>query len=92
MPLRENAGARVFGAPDSGSLAAIVRSFKSAVSKTIRETLKASGIPIWQRNYYEHVIRNPDDFKKTSAYIRLNPARWEFDLHNPNRNGSSDLP
>ena len=39
-----------------GSLAAIVRSFKSAVTKRVNEVRPTSGAPVWQRNYYERVI------------------------------------
>jgi hypothetical protein len=39
----------------------------------------------WQRNYYEHIIRNEDDLNKTREYIRNNPLRWDFDRENPER-------
>ena len=35
--------------------------------------------PLWQRNYYEHVIRNNEDFLHTQGYIETNPVRWEED-------------
>jgi len=34
---------------------------------------------IWQRNYYEHVIRNENDFARLVEYIQNNPAKWELD-------------
>jgi putative transposase len=34
---------------------------------------------IWQRNYYEHIIRNEDSFRQISEYIIHNPGRWEED-------------
>ena len=37
---------------------------------------------LWQRNYYEHVIRNDADYLQTAAYIENNPARWEEDREN----------
>ena len=37
---------------------------------------------LWQRNYYEHVIRNEEDYLQTAAYIENNPARWEEDREN----------
>jgi putative transposase len=83
VPLRPDANARKFGAPVAGSIATIARSFKSAASKRIHHVLKRPAIQVWQRNYFEHVIRNQDDFNKTSEYIRVNPARWDFDLVNP---------
>jgi putative transposase len=45
-----------FGKPVAGSLPTIVRSFKSAVTKRINETRDIPYLPVWQRNYYEHVI------------------------------------
>ena len=45
------------------------------------------GVPvqIWQRNYYEHIIRNPDELEKIREYIRTNPLQWACDRYNPNR-------
>ena len=37
---------------------------------------------LWQRNYYEHVIRNEEDYLEIAAYIENNPARWEEDREN----------
>ena len=37
---------------------------------------------LWQRNYYEHVIRNEEDYLQTAEYIENNPARWEEDREN----------
>jgi hypothetical protein len=47
--------------------------------------------PVWQRNYYEHVIRNEDELKAIREYILGNPARWDEDENNPLRldHGSS---
>jgi len=68
-----------FGAPEASSIPTVVRSFKSAVTKLVRKATGNPRIHLWQRNYYEHVIRDEDDFRATSKYIRLNPARWKFD-------------
>lgn len=38
---------------------------------------------LWQRNYYEHVIRNEVDLLRIREYIEANPARWELDQLNP---------
>jgi putative transposase len=43
--------------------------------------------PIWQRNYYEHVIWNEDEFDQTRLYIQDNPRRWLEDAENPSRPG-----
>ena len=56
----------------SKTIGAVVRGFKGAVSKTV-------GRSIWQRNYYEHIIRNADSHQKIVDYIRANPSRWKKD-------------
>ena len=38
---------------------------------------------VWQRNYYEHVIRNEDELDHIREYIIHNPKKWEFDRDNP---------
>ena len=75
-----------FGKPVAGSLPTIVRSFKSAVTKRINITRDNPGGPVWQRNYYEHVIRNEADYHRIAEYIESNPARWAEDPLHPSRN------
>jgi putative transposase len=65
--------------PDS--LGAIVGSFKSAVTKRIGRELNETGI--WQRNYYEHIIRNDKDLQNKTDYIEANPLLWDQDDENP---------
>ena len=60
-----------------GSLGAIVRSFKSAVSYRINKEHNATGI--WQRNYYEHIIRDEKSYHNISRYIIDNPKNWKGD-------------
>jgi REP element-mobilizing transposase RayT len=68
-------------------LGAIVGQYKSAVTKRINRIRKTPGTPVWQRNYYEHIIRNEDELRRIREYIRLNPMKWELDRENPNRTG-----
>jgi len=68
------------GAP-SRSLGAIVGSFKSAVTKRIGRAHNATGI--WQRNYYEHIIRDEKDLQNKTDYIDANPILWDEDENNP---------
>ncbi len=56
------------------TLGEVIGQFKSRVNKR----LKPEG-PIWQRNYYEHIIRNQEDMERIRAYIEDNPRRWEED-------------
>ena len=60
-----------------GSLGAVVRSFTSAVASRINALRGARVGGIWQRNYFDQVIRNRDDLNRVRRYIRDNPARWE---------------
>ncbi len=59
-----------------GSLGAIVRSFKSATTKRINEIRQTPGESVWQRNYYDRIIRNDGELERARRYVRLNPARW----------------
>jgi len=40
---------------------------------------------VWQRNYYEHIIRDEAELARVRRYIDENPLRWEFDQENPQR-------
>ncbi len=65
-----------FGKPVSGSLSTVMRSFKSAVTKRINEIQNTSGTCLWQRNYYEHIIRDGSDLARIREYIMNNPVKW----------------
>jgi len=67
-----------------GSLGAIVRSFKAAATKRVHEELKWQ-VPLWQRNYFEAVVCDGEEFSNAVRYIEENPARWEWDRENPER-------
>ena len=74
-----------------GSLGAIVRSFKSAVTKRINALRGVPGAPVWQRNYYEHIIRDEEELGHIHEYIRTNPACWQTDENNPNLSSSQGV-
>lgn len=59
--------------------------FKMNSSKKINQMLGSSGRPIWQRNYYERVIRNETELNAIRVYIQNNPSQWELDRENPTR-------
>ena len=67
-----------FNSP-SQSLGAIVRGFKSSVTKKIRNISGSPKLNVWQRNYYEHIIRNELDLHNIRQYIQNNPHKWELD-------------
>ena len=74
--------------PRPGSLGAIIGQFKSGVTKQIWALggpIGKSHAPIWQRNYYEHIIRNDTELNHIRQYIIDNPLRWADDVENPAR-------
>jgi len=68
-----------FGAPVSGSIPTILRSFKSSTTQRCHTEFTKRVPRIWQKGYYEHVIRNSEDMDRISAYIEANPSNWEKD-------------
>ncbi|MGQ9855011.1 MAG: transposase [Candidatus Oleimicrobiaceae bacterium] len=80
-----------FGKPTSDSIPTIVRLFKSATTKRINEMRGTPGTPLWQRNYYEHVIRSDESLNKIRQYIATNPLRWTMDRENPNRSAMDEF-
>jgi REP element-mobilizing transposase RayT len=76
---------RSFGKPDSTSLSTIVRSYKSSVTKRINEFHQTHGVPVWQRGFYEHIIRNEEEMYGIQTYIQNNPMQWELDEENPDK-------
>ncbi len=68
-----------FGKPTKNSIPTIIRLFKSTVTKQINQIRQTPGIPVWQRNYYEHIIRNDDELNKIPEYIINNPLTWKTD-------------
>ncbi len=68
---------------DPGSLGAIIRSFKSTVTKRVNEKYNSPGMLLWQRNYYEHIIRSQQDWERIHDYILANPTNWDDDKENP---------
>lgn len=74
----------------SNSLGRIVQAFKSVTTHEYIIGVKENGWPpfpgkLWQRNYYEHIVRNEDKLNKIREYIQNNPLRWQFDRENPER-------
>lgn len=61
------------------SLAAIIQNFKSVSTRKINVARGTPGARVWQRNYYEHVVRGEADLRRIHDYIAHNPAKWETD-------------
>ena len=73
------------------SLGDVVGAFKSLVFKVFRDWVQKNdpgrSSRLWQRNYYEHVIRSERALQAARQYIADNPARWEWDRYNPDSTG-----
>jgi len=65
-----------------GSLSAIVQNLKSVSARRINQLRGTPGAAVWQRNYYEHIIRNERRLAEVRRYILENPARWDLDHYN----------
>jgi putative transposase len=79
------AGLRPARAANHHGLSEIVGVFKSFSSRRIAELDGSLRGKVWQRSFYDHIIRNAQDLKNVRRYIFPNPARWEFDQENANR-------
>ncbi|MBI2059373.1 MAG: transposase [Nitrospirae bacterium] len=75
----KSAGQRPRGT--SKTIGSVIRGFKIGVTKWFRQNTSIH--MVWQRNYYEHVVRNDDELNRIREYIVNNPAQWEMDLENP---------
>jgi REP element-mobilizing transposase RayT len=74
-----------FGKPVTGSLPTIIGAFKAAVTRRIKPLKNINGGEVWQRGYYEHVIRDDESLNRIREYIMHNPLNWEFDRENLGR-------
>jgi putative transposase len=63
----------------------MIAGFKSVVTKRINTVRHLPETPVWQRNYYEHVIRDEDDYNRIIEYISTNPQRWPEDSLHPDK-------
>lgn len=65
-----------------GSLGAIVRAYKSVVTRRINRLQRTPGGVIWQRGYWERIVRNEEELNAIRRYIEENPRRWAEDRDN----------
>jgi len=68
-----------FGKPTSNSIPTIIRGFKSSVTNTHNQRENTPGFKLWQRNYWEHVIRNDVSMSQLREYIVFNSFKWKED-------------
>jgi REP element-mobilizing transposase RayT len=72
-------------ASSAPTLGKIMRAFKSISTIEVNRLLSRPGQPLWQRNYYEHIIRDDDGLDRIRQYIVDNPVKWPEDEENPLR-------
>ncbi len=61
----------------------IIGRFKMNTAKHVNQIRETPGVPVWQPNYYEHIIRNEESLNRIREYIAYNPAQWIHDRENP---------
>lgn len=66
-----------------GSLGAMVQHYKSRVTRQINRYRKTPGEVVWQRGYWDRIVRTEREWHAVRRYIEHNPARWAEDKHNP---------
>ena len=65
-------------------LGRLIGAFKTVSTRRVNNALETPGQPLWQRNYYERVIRNDEELDRVREYIVYNPMRWDTHSENPN--------
>jgi putative transposase len=66
-----------------GSIPALVQNAKSVSTRKINLLRGTPAAPVWQRGYYEHIVRSPRELERLRRYIESNPVRWALDRENP---------
>ncbi len=66
------------------TIGSFIAGFKSAATKRINILRNTPGVSVWQRNYYENVIRDERELNKIRRYVINNPAQWSYDIENRN--------
>jgi putative transposase len=79
--ITEGGSSRLVG-PAPGELGTIVGAYKSATARLINGIRRTPGGRVWQRNYYEHIIRNEQEWERIRAYILANPINYKDDQEN----------
>ena len=82
VPLRDEERFEEFRKAVPGSVPTIVRNYKAAVTRLVRDTTGNRGMQVWQSNYFEPVLRSGEELANASRYIQENVAMWHLDKHN----------
>jgi putative transposase len=68
--------------PSGKTLARIVAAFKAMSTSRVRQALHTN-LKLWQRGFFEHIIRDDNDLFRIREYIAVNPIQWALDPENP---------
>ena len=77
-PLQDMPTKTEFKSP-SRTIGSLVRGFKASVTTRVNTLRNSPGFPIWQRNYYESIIRSEAAYTQIEGYILNNPLNWLTD-------------
>lgn len=77
------AGAGLKPAPTTHGVSEIMRAFKTFSSRHINQIRQTPGNQIWQRSFWDRIIRNEDELNRIREYIQNNPAQWTLDRLHP---------
>lgn len=66
-------------------LGRLVGALKTVTTKNMNQMRGSAGAVLWQRNYYEHIIRGEESLHRIREYIINNPGQWAYDRENPQR-------
>lgn len=81
-------GSRTAPTQNRKPIGRLIGAFKTVSTKRLNAIRKIPGDSVWQRNYYEHIIRSEESLTHIRQYIVGNPARWEEDRENPQAGGA----
>ena len=80
----KSAPTNILATENNHGIPEIIRGFKTFSARRVNQIRHTSGIPVWQRNYYDHIIRDETSLQKIRHYIQTNPNLWQVDQLHPN--------
>lgn len=76
----ERAADSACAVPTRTSLSSVIGGYKSSVTKYVRAALPSIETTIWQRRFFDHIIRDERDLNRVREYVVFNPVRWDKDV------------
>lgn len=61
------------------SLMSVIGWLKYQITKDVRESMRSVDFPLFQRSFYDHIVRNQDDYERIAKYMYENPVMWRED-------------